>query len=138
ADQLEPPMPHLVSLRAWKALQTHCDNIGANTLWQLFAEDPGRGERFTAEAAGLFLDFSKNRITDITLSLLFQLAGECKLRDRIDAMFRGDKINVTENRAVLHTALRAPRGAVIEVDGNNVVPDVHEVLDRMADFSNRV
>ena len=128
----------LTSLPAWKALQTHHSQIGAKHLRQLFAEDAGRGERLTAEAEGVFLDYSKNRITNETLKLLVKLAEECKLRDRIDALFRGDKINVTEARAVLHTALRAPRGAAIIVDGKNVVPDVHAVLDRMADFSNRV
>ena len=107
-------------------------------LRKLFADDPKRGERFTAEAVGLYLDYSKNRITDETLELLFQLAEECGLRARIDAMFRGEKINVTENRAVLHVALRAPKGASIVVDGENVVPQVHAVLDKMADFSNRV
>ena len=107
-------------------------------LRELFADDPNRGERLTAEAAGVFLDYSKNRITDETLKLLLQLAGECGLRQRIDAMFRGDKINITENRAVLHVALRAPRAASIVVDGENVVPQVHAVLDKMADFSNRV
>src|SRR6185295_3816535 len=97
-----------------------------------------RGERLTAEAAGLYLDYSKNRITDETLDLLMQLADESGLRARIDAMFAGEKINVTENRAVLHVALRAPRGASIVVDGENVVPQVHAVLDEMADFSTRV
>src|SRR5258707_15051033 len=99
------PTPTLTTLPAWKALQTHRDAIVENTLQQLFDRDPDRGQRFTAEAAGVFLDFSKNRITDDTLKLLVKLAGECTLRDRIDAMFRGDKIDVTENRAVLHTAL---------------------------------
>ena len=103
-------------------------------LRDLFAADPKRGERMTAEAAGLFLDYSKNRITDETLKLLLQLAEESGLRERIDAMFRGDKINITENRAVLHVALRAPKGASIIVDGKNVVPEVHAVLDKMADF----
>ena len=107
-------------------------------LRTLFAEDPTRGERLTAEAAGVFLDYSKNRITDETLQLLMQLAGECRLRDRIDAMFGGDRINITENRAVLHVALRAPRTASIVVDGENVVPQVHAVLDKMTDFCNRV
>jgi glucose-6-phosphate isomerase len=107
-------------------------------LRQLFAEDPKRGERMTVEAAGLFLDYSKNRVTDETLKLLIQLAEESGLRERIEAMFRGDKINITENRAVLHVALRAPRGTSIVVDGENVVPGVHAVLDKMAGFSNRV
>ena len=107
-------------------------------LRDLFAEDRKRGERMTAEAAGIFLDYSKNRITDETVKLLVQLAEESGLRQRIDAMFRGEKINITENRAVLHVALRAPRGTSIVVDGENVVPQVHAVLDKMADFSNRV
>jgi glucose-6-phosphate isomerase len=107
-------------------------------LRTLFAEDPKRGERLTAEAVGLFLDYSKNRITDETLRLLLQLAEETGLRTKIDAMFRGDKINVTEKRAVLHVALRAPRGATVMVDGENVVPQVHAVLDKMSEFSNRV
>jgi glucose-6-phosphate isomerase len=107
-------------------------------LRQLFAEDAKRGERLTAEGAGIFLDYSKNRVTDETLKLLFQLAEESNLRERIDAMFRGDKINITEKRAVLHTALRAPRGASIIVDGENVVPHVHAVLDRMGDFATRI
>ena len=123
---------------AWKALAAHHQKVGGLHLRDLFAKDPARGERMTLEAAGLFLDYSKNRVTDETLQLLRQLAEESGLRARIDAMFRGDRINVTENRAVLHVALRAPRGASILVDGKNVVPDVHAVLDRMADFSNRV
>src|SRR5437868_11609836 len=123
---------------AWKALTAHHDKIGHLHLRQLFADDPTRGERMTAEAVGLYLDYSKNRITDETLGLLLRLAGESGLRARIDAMFRGDKINVTEGRAVLHTALRAPEGAVVEVDGENVVPAVHAVLRKMADFSERV
>jgi glucose-6-phosphate isomerase len=123
---------------AWKALAAHHKKIRDAHLRDLFADDPKRGERLTAEAAGIFLDYSKNRITDETLKLLLQLAGECGLRRRIDAMFRGDKINITENRAVLHVALRAPRVASIVVDGENVVPQVHAVLDKMADFSNQV
>ncbi len=123
---------------SWKALAAHQQKIGGLHLRDLFAKDPARGERMTLEAAGLFLDYSKNRVTDETLALLRSLAAESGLRDRIDAMFRGDRINVTENRAVLHVALRAPKGASILVDGRNVVPDVHAVLDRMADFSNRV
>jgi glucose-6-phosphate isomerase len=128
----------LTERKAWKALEDHARKIGQLHLRALFADDPGRGERMTAEAAGLFLDYSKNRITDETLRLLVELAGESGLRERIDAMFRGDKINITEKRAVLHVALRAPRGASILVDGENVVPHVHEVLDRMTAFSNRV
>ena len=128
----------LTERQAWKALEAHYKNIRELHLRKLFADDPTRGERMTAEAAGLYLDYSKNRITDETLKLLLQLANESGLRGRIDAMFRGEKINVTENRAVLHVALRAPRGASIVVDGENVVPQVHAVLDKMADFSNRV
>jgi len=128
----------LTQRKAWKALQAHHTRVKELHLPQLFGEDPHRGERMTAEAAGLFLDYSKNRITDETLKLLIQLAEDCGLRDRIEAMFRGDKINITENRAVLHVALRAPKGASIVVDGTNVVPEVHAVLDKMADFSNRV
>ena len=124
--------------RAWKALESHCLRTKKLHLRKLFAADPKRGTRLTAEAVGLFVDYSKNRVTDQTLKLLMQLATESRLRERIDAMFRGDKINITENRAVLHTALRAPRGATIMVDGVNVVPKVHAVLDRMADVSNRV
>ncbi|MGB9624264.1 MAG: glucose-6-phosphate isomerase [Phycisphaerae bacterium] len=123
---------------AWKALATHYERIRGVHLRDLFADDPGRGERMTAEAAGLYLDYSKNRITDETLKLLLQLAGESGLQARIDAMFRGEKINITENRAVLHVALRAPKGASILVDGENVVPAVHAVLERMAAFCVRV
>jgi len=123
---------------AWSALLAHHEEIKDLPLKQLFAEDPGRGERLAAEGAGIYLDYSKNRITAGTLELLVGLAEESGLRARIDAMFRGDKINVSEGRAVLHVALRAPRGASIEVDGKNVVPEVHEVLDKMADFANRL
>ena len=123
---------------AWKALEAHYHKVRGTHLRTLFAGDPARGVRMTVEALGLYLDYSKNRITDETLKLLLQLAEESGLRAWIDAMFRGDKINITENRAVLHTALRAPRGATIMVDGVNVVPKVHAVLDRMADVSNRV
>src|SRR6478672_766880 len=122
----------------WRALEDHQRAIEARHLRSLFADDPARGERMTAEAAGVFLDYSKNRIDDETIRLLVELAEQSGLRARIDAMFRGDKINVTEGRAVLHVALRAPRGASILVDGKNVVPDVHAVLDRMAAFSDRV
>ena len=124
--------------QAWKNLATHFRKVRDLHLRQLFAEDPKRGKRMTAEAVGIFFDYSKNRITDETLQLLIQLAKESGLRKRIDAMFRGDKINVTEDRAVLHTALRAPREGSILLDGKNVVPDVHAVLDKMADFSNRI
>ena len=124
--------------QAWKDLGIHYKEIREVHLRQLFAEDPKRGEHLTAEAAGLYLDYSKNRITPETLKLLIQLAQGSGLQERIDAMFRGEKINITEKRAVLHVALRAPRGASIVVDGENVVPKVHAVLDRMADFSNRI
>jgi glucose-6-phosphate isomerase len=128
----------LTERRAWKALAAHSEKVRELHLRQLFADDPTRGERLTAEAVGLYLDYSKNRITDETLGLLLQLAEESGLRAHIDAMFRGDKINITEDRAVLHVALRAPRGTSINVDGENVVPQVHAVLDKMADFCNRV
>ena len=131
--------PELLTQRkSWRSLQNHYKKIRGFHLRSLFAEDPARGERMTAEAAGIFLDYSKNRITDRTVKLLVRLAEEAGLRARIDAMFRGDKINVTEKRAVLHVALRAPKDASIAVDGENVVPQVHAVLDKMADFSNRV
>jgi glucose-6-phosphate isomerase len=123
---------------AWKALETHYEQIRDKHLRTLFAQDPGRGERLTLEAAGIYLDYSKHRITDETLRLLVQLAGEAGLRGRIDAMFRGEKINITEDRAVLHVALRAPKGASIVVDGVNVVPGVHAVLERMAKFCTRM
>src|SRR5215467_4481966 len=123
---------------AWKALEGHYDEIRNLHLRKLFADDPKRGERMTLEAAGIYLDYSKNRITAKTLPLLLDLAEAANLRAQIDAMFRGEKINVSEQRAVLHVALRAPRGASILVDGENVVPAVHAVLDRMADFSGRV
>src|SRR5438094_193147 len=128
----------LTARPAWKALQAHYEKVRDLHLRTLFADDARRGERLTAEAVGIFLDYSKNRVTDDTLALLRRLADECGLRERIDAMFRGDKINVTEARAVLHVALRAPRGASIIVDGKNVVPEVHAVLDAMADFATRV
>jgi len=122
----------------WKALSEHCRTVRGLHLQQLFADDPGRGERLTAEAAGLYLDYSKNRITDETMRLLVRLAEECGLRERMAAMFRGERINVTERRAVLHTALRAPETERIVVDGVDVVPGVHEVLERMAVFSRQV
>jgi glucose-6-phosphate isomerase len=122
----------------WRALSAHYDEVRDLHLRDLFASDAERGERLTAEAEGVYLDYSKNRITDETVRLLLELARRAGLRDRIDAMFRGEKINVTEDRAVLHVALRAPEGAVIEVDGENVVPLVHAVLRKMADFSERV
>jgi glucose-6-phosphate isomerase len=130
--------PFLIDSPAWKALQAHYREIGELHLRRFFADDPQRGERLTAEAAGIFLDYSKNRITDDTLKLLVQLAEQCGLRARIDAMFGGEKINITENRAVLHVALRAPRGASIVVDGENVVPQVHAVLDKMTAFADQV
>ncbi len=123
---------------AWQALAAHYQKVKDVHLKTLFAQDARRGERLTAEAVGLYLDYSKNRITDETLQLLLNLAKESGLRERIDAMFRGDKINITENRAVLHVALRAPREAKILVDGKDVVPEVHAVLDKMSDFSKRV
>jgi glucose-6-phosphate isomerase len=123
---------------AWSALASHYKKVSKLHLRQLFAEDSKRGELMAVEAAGLYLDYSKNRVTGETLRLLLQLADESDLRARIDAMFGGEKINVTERRAVLHVALRSPRGASILVDGKNVVPEVHAVLDKMADFSDRV
>ena len=123
---------------AWRQLADHYEAVRATHLRELFADDPQRGSRFSAEAEGIYLDYSKNRVTDETLRLLVRLAEESGLRERIDAMFSGEKINVTENRAVLHVALRAPAGTTIAVDGVDVVPGVHEVLDRMADFADRV
>ena len=123
---------------AWKALASHHAEVAGLHLRELFAADPKRGEKLTAEACGIFLDYSKNRVTQQTLGLLVRLAEERGLRGRIDAMFRGDKINTTENRAVLHTALRAPRGEKIMVDGEDVVPAVHDVLDKMAAFADRL
>src|SRR3989454_1719569 len=128
----------LTERQSWKALQAHRNKIRDLHLRTLFVNDATRGERLTAEAVGIFLDYSKNRVTDETLALLCRLADESCLRQGIDAMFRGDKINVTENRAVLHVALRATRGTSIVVDGKDVVPEVHAVLDAMADFSSRV
>src|SRR5215510_8748403 len=122
----------------WRALEAHQGAMQSRHLRNLFALDPSRGERMTAEAAGVFLDYSKNRIDDETLTLLVDLAEQSGLRARIDAMFGGEKINATENRAVLHVALRAPRGTSIVVDGKNVVPDVQAVLDKMAEFARRV
>ncbi len=128
----------LTELPAWKALEAHCAAVGATHLRTLFADDPDRGERLHTEAAGLYVDYSKQRVTNETLRLLRMLADECQLRDRIDAMWRGDRINTSEKRAVLHVALRAPRGASIALDGENVVPKVHDVLDRMGTFSRGV
>ncbi len=131
-------LPPLVSRPAWKALEAHAREMRDVHLRTLFANDPARGARLTAEGAGLFLDYSKNRVTDETMHLLVRLADESGLSARIRAMFRGEKINSTENRAALHVALRAPRSASILVDGENIVPQVHAVLDKMAAFANRV
>jgi glucose-6-phosphate isomerase len=131
-------MPPLTKQPAWTALGRHFRKIRVRHLRSLFAADPTRGRRLTAEAAGLFLDYSKNRVTGETVRLLIRLARQCGLRERIDAMFAGERINATEHRAVLHVALRAPRGATILVDGKNVVPDVHDVLERMTGFADRI
>jgi glucose-6-phosphate isomerase len=131
-------MPPITESPEWRALDAHFAELRDTHLRDLFDADAERGERLAVEADGVYLDYSKNRITDETVRLLVALADRARLRDRIDAMFRGDKINVTENRAVLHTALRAPEGAVVEVEGENVVPAVHAVLRKMTDFSERV
>jgi glucose-6-phosphate isomerase len=128
----------LTQLTSWQALVAHHESFGKVHLRKLFADDPERGERLTAEAVGIYFDYSKNRVTDETLKLLMQLAEESGLRSRIDAMFRGEKINVTEKRAALHVALRTPKDHVMNVDGENVVPQVHLVLEKMAAFANRV
>ena len=128
------PVP-LAQRQAWRALAAHHEQLRDVHLRELFATDPDRGERLTLEAEGLYLDYSKNRVTDETLGLLVELAEQSGLRGRIDAMFAGEHINVTEDRAVLHVALRAPRGSSLVVDGHDVVADVHEVLDRMARFA---
>jgi glucose-6-phosphate isomerase len=139
SDKITSSATHpLTSLSAWKALEAHSQQLKGVHLRDLFARDAQRGERMTAEAVGLFLDYSKNRVTGETLQLLAQLAEESGLKQRIEAMFTGEKINITEKRAVLHVALRASKGESILVDGENVVPQVHEVLDRMTDFANRV
>ena len=139
AEEIKNPhVEPLTQRNAWKALEAHSEKTRDLHLRTLFADDPKRGERMTVEAAGLFLDYSKNRITDETLRLLINLAQESGLKQRIEAMYSGDKINITEKRAVLHIALRAPKGASILVDGENVVPQVHEVLDKMTAFANRV
>src|SRR6266403_742101 len=135
---MDPTTKSVSERRAWNALVAHYQNARELHLRKLFADDPTRGKRMTIEAVGLYLDYSKNRVTDETLKLLMQLAEESGLRGRIAAMFQGEKINITENRAVLHVALRAPRNAAIVVDGENVVPQVHAVLDRMADFATQV
>jgi glucose-6-phosphate isomerase len=140
-EQARKPSVSVQALRsrpAWASLEQHYRTVKDLHLRQLFAKDPKRGDRLTVEAAGIYLDYSKNRITDETLTLLLRLAEESGLRDRIEAMFRGDNINVSEKRAVLHVALRAPRGASIVHDGRNVVPDVHAVLDKMTDFADRL
>jgi glucose-6-phosphate isomerase len=131
------PAP-LASRPAWKALQQHAETIRPQQLRDLFKSDPSRGTRFTAQAAGIFLDYSKNRITDETLKLLIQLAKESNLRQHCEAMFTGQKINTTENRAVLHIALRAPKSESILVDGEDVIPAVHKVLDKMSAFADRI
>jgi len=139
AAHLEIPRTQLTSKQAvWRALEGHQRAMRDRHLRTLFADDPARSERMTAEAAGVFLDYSKNRVDDETLRLLIELAEQSELRARIEAMFRGEKINVTEDRAVLHVALRAPKGSSIVVDGKNVVPDVHAVLSKMAAFAHRI
>jgi glucose-6-phosphate isomerase len=139
AEEIKNPQIEPLTKRAtWHALEAHSEKMRQTHLRSLFAQDPQRGERMTVEAAGLFLDYSKNRITGETLGLLLELAEGSGLKQRIEAMFGGEKINITENRAVLHVALRAPKGASILVGGENVVPHVHEVLDRMTEFSNRI
>jgi glucose-6-phosphate isomerase len=135
-DNVRPQ--HLTQLPAWKALAEHCQTVRGLHLRQLFAEDPRRGERLTLEAVGIYLDYSKNRITHETMRLLLQLAQECGLHERIAAMFRGELINVTEKRAALHIALRAPKTERLLVDGADVVPEVHAVLERMASFALQV
>ena len=133
-----PAVQPLTKRKAWTALKAHYKKIQATHLRKLFGDDPKRGERLSLEAVGIYLDYSKNLITEQTIKLLLNLARESKVAERRDAMFRGEKINITENRAVLHVALRAPKDESIQVDGKNVVPEVHAVLDKMAEFSNRV
>ena len=128
----------LTQRAAWKSLEANHEKLSKLSLKSLFADDPGRADAFSVEAVGLFLDYSKNRITSETRNLLLQLANESGLRERMDAMFHGEKINITEKRAVLHVALRAPKGESIVVDGEDVVPAVHAVLDKMAAFADRV
>ena len=132
------PLRLLTERLTWKALTAHHETIRGLHLRQFFSEDPDRGARLSAEAAGIYLDYSKNRITDETMRLLVRLAEECGLRERIDAMFRGEKINVTEKRSVLHTALRAPETEKIVVGGRDLVPDVHAMLKRMAVMSHQI
>ena len=131
-------IPQPTKRAAWQALEAHYPKVRELHLWKLFADDPKRGERMATEAVGIYFDYSKHRITDETLRLLLKLAEESGLRARIDAMFRGEKINVTEKRAVLHVALRAPKEVSIFVDDEDVVPQVHAVLDKMTDFSTLV
>jgi glucose-6-phosphate isomerase len=138
ATSKSPEMKPLTKRKAWSALQAHHKTVQSVHLRKLFADNPRRAEKFSLDALGIYCDYSKNRITDKTVTLLLQLARESGLRERIDAMFRGDKINITENRAVLHVALRAPKDQSILVDGKNVVPEVHAVLDKMTAFCNRV
>src|SRR5215469_3017769 len=132
------PIKPLTQRKAWTALKTHAKQMQIAQLRKLFDDDPKRAEKFTIEALGIYFDYSKNRITEKTVKLLLDLVRESGLAARMEAMFRGEKINITENRAVLHVALRAPKNASILVDGHNVVPDVHAVLDKMSDFCNRV
>ena len=131
-------MTPITQTSEWKALQDHYDHVERAHLRDLFRDDPGRGEKMTLEVDGIYLDYSKNRLVDATVELLVALAGRASLRERIDAMFAGEKINVTEQRAVLHVALRAPEGEHIAVDGTDVVPEVHAVLRKMSAFSDRV
>src|ERR1700760_1553455 len=131
-------VPPLRERPAWQALQQHYREIPSRPLGELFAEDDTRGERLTAEGAGLFLDYSKNRVTDETIRLLVELAEQSGLRERTEAMFTGERINVSENRSVLHVALRMPKGSSLIVDGEDVVAQVHEVLDRMATLADRI
>jgi glucose-6-phosphate isomerase len=138
ATPKSPEVKPLTKRKAWSALRAHYKTVQSVHLRKLFADNPKRAEKFSLEALGIYFDYSKNRITDKTVTLLLQLARESELRERIDAMFRGDKINVTENRAVLHVALRAPKDQTILVDGKNVVPEVHAVLDKMTAFCNRI
>src|SRR6202789_3435347 len=135
---MTPSIAPLPNRASWKALEAHYSKVKEIHLRKLFADDPKRGERLTVEDVGIYFDYSKNRVTDETLKLLLQLAEESGLRSRIDAMFSGEKINLTEKRAVLHVALRAPKGTSIIVDGQDVVPAVHAVLDKMSNFSERV
>src|ERR1700710_450590 len=131
-------IPELRELPAWQSLTAHHEEIRSKALRELFDADPARGERLTAEGAGLFLDYSKNRVTDETIELLIALAEQSGVERHRDAMFAGDRINVSEHRSVLHVALRMPKGTSLIVDGTDVVAQVHEVLDRMSAFSDRI